>query len=198
MLENIKSSFFIKIIFSFLDEKTKLKLLKYNKSLQNNIDIYLINYRIFKNRYIIYDENGRGSEYNGINEKLIFKGEYLNGERNGKGQEFNSYGKLIYEGEFKNGKKNGKGKEYDLNGKLVFEGEFKNGLRNGNGKEYDFEGYLIFQGEYLNGNQWNGKGHKSEYIVTYELKDGKGFIVDKYFRGEYINGLRNGKKRIWW
>ena len=36
MLENIKSSFFIKIIFSFLDEKTKLKLVKYNKCLQNN------------------------------------------------------------------------------------------------------------------------------------------------------------------
>ena len=46
MLENIKSSFFIKIIFSFLDNKTKLKLMKYNKSLQNKIDISLINYKI--------------------------------------------------------------------------------------------------------------------------------------------------------
>ena len=45
MFEKIKSSFFIKIIFSFLDEKTKLKLLKYNKSLQNFININLINYK---------------------------------------------------------------------------------------------------------------------------------------------------------
>ena len=42
-MENIKSSFFMKIIFSFLDEKIKLKLVKYNKSLQNNININLIN-----------------------------------------------------------------------------------------------------------------------------------------------------------
>ena len=34
MLKNIKSSYFIKIIFVFLDEKQKLKLVKYNKSIQ--------------------------------------------------------------------------------------------------------------------------------------------------------------------
>ena len=56
MLENIKSSFFIKIIFSFLDNKTKLKLMKYNKSLQNKIDISLINYKILIKRYIINGE----------------------------------------------------------------------------------------------------------------------------------------------
>ena len=34
MLESIKSSYFTKIVFSYVDEKQKLKLVKYNKSLQ--------------------------------------------------------------------------------------------------------------------------------------------------------------------
>ena len=34
MLENIKSSYFVKIVFSIVDEKKKLKLIKYNKKLQ--------------------------------------------------------------------------------------------------------------------------------------------------------------------
>ena len=32
MLENIKSSYFVKIVFSYVNEKKKLKLVKYNKS----------------------------------------------------------------------------------------------------------------------------------------------------------------------
>ena len=45
MLKNVKSSYFIKIIFSFIYEKQKLKLIKYNKSLQDNMNISLINYK---------------------------------------------------------------------------------------------------------------------------------------------------------
>ena len=121
MLENIKSSFFIKIIFSFQVNKTKLKLVKYNKSLQNKIDISLINYKIFSQRYIVYGENGKAKEYMGYNDALKFEGEYSNGERNGKGKEYDYSGKLKFEGEFKNEKRNGKGKEYDYNGKIIFE-----------------------------------------------------------------------------
>ena len=134
MLENIKSFYFIKKLFSRVDERKKLKVVKYNKRLQNIIDINIINYMTFTNKYIIiYKENGKGKEFNSIDEKLIFKGE------------------------FKNVGRNGKGKEYHKNGKLKFEGEFKNGERNGKGKEYDDDGNLIFEGEYSNGKEWNGK-----------------------------------------
>ena len=42
MLKNIKSIYFSRFIFSFLDEKGKLELIKYNKSLQTNLNINLI------------------------------------------------------------------------------------------------------------------------------------------------------------
>ena len=47
MLKNVKSVYILKIFFSYVDERQKLKLLKYNKSLQNDIDISLINYKFF-------------------------------------------------------------------------------------------------------------------------------------------------------
>jgi len=39
MLEYVKSSYILKIVFSYADEKQKLKLVKYNKSLQKKINI---------------------------------------------------------------------------------------------------------------------------------------------------------------
>ena len=57
MLENVKSLYFAKIVFSFVDEKQKLKLVKRNKSLQKKLDISIINYMHFKGRYIIYESN---------------------------------------------------------------------------------------------------------------------------------------------
>ena len=47
MLKNVKASYFLRILFSFINEKQKLELIKYNKSLQENININLINYKIF-------------------------------------------------------------------------------------------------------------------------------------------------------
>ena len=41
MLENIKSSFFTKVLFSYLNEEIKLKMIKYNKNLQNLLGINL-------------------------------------------------------------------------------------------------------------------------------------------------------------
>jgi len=72
MLENVKSSYITKIVFSFVDEKQKLKLIKCNKSLQQKIDISIINYIHFKGRYIIYESNGKGKEYDKI-WRWIFK-----------------------------------------------------------------------------------------------------------------------------
>ena len=88
MLKKIKSTYFLKITFSYLEEEQKLKIVKYNKNLQKVIDINLNNYKFFSGRYIINLPNGITKEYNGYNDELIFIGEYLNGRRNGKGKEF--------------------------------------------------------------------------------------------------------------
>ena len=91
---NIKSIYFSRILFSHLDEKIKLKVIKYNKKLQNNLDIKLINYKLYSGKYIIYETKFKGKEYDGYNNNdLIFEGEYLNGEKNGKGKEYNNDGK---------------------------------------------------------------------------------------------------------
>ena len=46
MLENIKSSFFTNILFSYLNEEIKLKIIKYNKNFQNllGINLFIIKY----------------------------------------------------------------------------------------------------------------------------------------------------------
>ena len=62
MFKNVKSAYILRIIFSSMDEKQKLKLIKYSKSLQDNMNISLINYKIFSGKYIIYEQNGKGKE----------------------------------------------------------------------------------------------------------------------------------------
>ena len=135
MENKVDTLFIYKITFPYITEKKKLSLITYNKAIQNNFGIFLINYKIMSNKYIIIDKNGKGKEYN-IDNDLIFEGEYLNRKRNGKGKEYNFEGELIYEGEYLNDKRNGKGKEFD-DGKLIFEGEYLNGERNGRGKKYN-------------------------------------------------------------
>ena len=78
MLKNIKSSYFLKIIFSLLNEKQKLKLIKYNKKIQRSFNINLINYQLISGKYIIYESNRKGKEYNLYNNNLEYEGEYLN------------------------------------------------------------------------------------------------------------------------
>ena len=64
MLKKSKSSYFINILFSYVDEKKKLKIIKYNKSLQKKLNISIIYYIIFQGKYIEYESNIRGKEYN--------------------------------------------------------------------------------------------------------------------------------------
>ena len=216
MLKNI-SSHFIKLIFIYIDEKQKLKIVKCNKNLQKNIDINIINYKFFTGKYIIYQSKRIGKEYIGKDNILVYEGEYLNGERNGKGKEYYRNGKLKFEGEYLLGKEwigsifdgkgniilnnniNGKGKEYAWYDILRFEGEYLNGKRQGKGKEYFDNGQLLFEGEYLNDLKWNGKGYDKSGNIIYELKGGKGLIKEYNYRdslifeGEYLNGKRNGK-----
>ena len=180
MLKKIKSTFFVKLLFTFLHEKIKLKMVKYNKNMQKQIDISIINYKLFTGNFIIYESKGQGEEYNYINE-------------------------LIYVGEYKNGERNGKGKEYDYE-ELIYEGEYLNGKRNGKGIEYNLSDTPIFKGEYLNGKKWNGRGffisNNNKNKIEYEIRNGKGFCQERFiydqllffaYEGEYKNGERNGK-----
>jgi len=157
MLKDIKSKFLIQYVFSLLDQKRKFKLVENNKSLQNKLDIKLIDYKQLSGKYIIYEEIGKGKEYNYKGE-IEFEGKYLKGVKNGKGKEYFKNGKLKFEGEYLNGKRlNGNG--YDTNNKIIYE------LKNGKGyaKEYNYKGEIEFEGEYLDGEK-NGKG--KEYYCS--------------------------------
>ena len=101
MLKNIKTSYFLEILFSYVNEEQKFKIMKYNKNLQKSINISIINYKLFLGKYIIYESNGIGKEYKGTDDTLLFEGEYLHGERHGKGKEYYSDGNLLFEGEYK-------------------------------------------------------------------------------------------------
>ena len=59
MLNKIKSYYFCKLLLSYISEGRKLKIIKYNKCLRNKIDISIRNYKIYRNKYIIYEENGK-------------------------------------------------------------------------------------------------------------------------------------------
>ena len=199
MLNQVKSELIIKNIFANVINERKLKLLSYNKSLQNKLK----DYRRYSERYIIFDDNGKGKEYNSFNDNLIFEGEYLKGKRNGKGIEYNNDGNIIFEGEYLKGKRNGKGIEFNNDGTLIYEGEYANGERNGKGKEFNLNGDLIFDGIYMNGEKWERvKRELDKYNgkLNFERKYKYGKINvrekeynDIIFIGEYINGKRNGK-----
>ena len=112
---NIKSSYIIRTIFSFLTEKQKLNMIIYNKELQKTFQVDIEDYKKISGKYRKDGKNGKVREYIINTDKLRFEGEYLNGKRNGKGKEYYNDGKLRFEGNYLNGKKwNGKG--YNING----------------------------------------------------------------------------------
>ena len=201
MIKSIKSLVILKYICRNIDHGRILDLFKYNKKIQNKLNINLIDYKRFSERYIIFDNNGKGKEYNSFNDDLIFEGDYLRGKRNGKGIEYNEDGDIIFEGEYLNGKRNGKGIEFNDNDILIYEGEYLNDKRHGKGKEFNFKGDLIFDGEYLNGEK--RKDIKSNFDKFEVLNSERDYnygkiknIKNKYnkneYIGEYINGKRNG------
>ena len=200
MLEDIKSIYTLKIIFSFVNEGKKLGIVRHNKNLQKNIDISLVNYQLFSGKYLVYEAGGKvkGKEYDCYNEQLMFEGEYLNGKRNGKGKEYNEEGIdgiPFFEGEYLNGKRNGKGYGFSPILNAIYEGEYLNGVINGKGKEYDSYGNVQFEGKYLNNIRFEGKAFYNGKPL-YNLIDGKGKIEKNnfyMFEGEFLNGLKNGK-----
>ena len=134
-MDKIKSSFFIKFLLSYTNDRRKYKIIAYNKTLQNILGINLLDYKRMSGKYILGDINGKGKEYD-YKENVLYEGEFLKGKRNGKGKEFGEYFDLAYEGEYLNGKRHGKGKEFNYFGVLIFEGEYLNGERNGKGIEH--------------------------------------------------------------
>ena len=191
MLENVNSIYIIKFLFSFLNDKRGLEIVKYNKKAQNILDLSIKNYKLFSDCYLILDKKGNGKEYFTHNNILKFEGKYLNGKRNGFGKEYNGF-----EGEYLNGKRNGKGKEYS--GKdLIFEGEYKNNKR-WSGKGYNKKNIILCDLNKCKGISMN----EEQKIPIYELKNGKGIYKEYSFfhvhtvltlEGEYKNGELNGK-----
>jgi len=154
MLSNIRSIYIVEIIFSYIEEKSKLKIIRHNKDFQKKMGIELIHYKLLSGRFIKYEKDKIAKEYRILNNNIIYEGEYLNGKRHGKGKEFYETGELRYEGEYLNGKRKGKGKEFYIIGSLLFEGE------------------------YSNGNRWNGKGYDPKNNLIYEIKDGNGKVKE--------------------
>ena len=56
MLDLINSYYITKIVFSYANEVQKLKIVKYTKKLQKDLDITILNYKLFKGKYIIYEK----------------------------------------------------------------------------------------------------------------------------------------------
>ena len=72
MLDNIRSKYIVKQIFSLMNEKQKLNIIKHNKNLQNIIGINLTDYKIIFGKYIKYEKDGSVKEFNIANDKLLF------------------------------------------------------------------------------------------------------------------------------
>ena len=213
-IEEIKSLYIIKEVFSFLSKKQKLNMIIYNKKLQKLLLVDIEDYKKISGKYKIGTKNGNGKEFILNTNHLIFEEEYLNRKRNGKGKEYYESGKLEFEGEFLNGERNGKGKEGD--GYYAFEGEYLNGLRNGKGKDYlgdklIFEGEYLYgqkykgkyyvnnkleyEGEYLYNKKWNGKGYDEEGNIIYELNNGNGKVKEYDYDGILIFEWNKKQKR---
>ena len=145
MLKNIKNHFFIRYCFSFICELKKFKLAKYNKKLQNILNINLEDYKDFSDGRIIFYQESK--EENNINcgGSLNSGAENIEKKRKRKGTE--SYSNVFFEGEYINGERNGKGKEYLTYVNFSYH------------SESTIKKVLKFEGEYLNNRRWNGVGY---------------------------------------
>ena len=112
MLNNLKSNLILKKIFCYPEEKVRLNIIKYNKTIQNKLNIDIEKYKKVSGIRRNILKNGEIKEYSLATKKLIYNGGFNNKKKNGKGKEFDlDTGYLIYEGDYINGEKNGFGKE---------------------------------------------------------------------------------------
>ena len=87
-IKRIKSKVILAKIFSILWETSKLKLLFYNKEIQQKLDIDIEIYKKICKIDKKIETNGKGFIYLKNTDLLIFEGEYKNGLKNGKGKEY--------------------------------------------------------------------------------------------------------------
>ena len=215
MLTKIKSIKILKNIFSFLKENIKLKIIIYNKALQDKLNISSEKYKKESNKILLIEENGFGKIMHQTNKFVFFEGKFENGNKNGKGKEYqiiltelkkkntkiiisnekeiNEYfRKYVFKEGCKRDKIDYKGKEFNFEIKLKFEGEYLNGKRNGKGTEYGYIDNILFEGEYLDGKRWNGNG------IEFDKKKLKIFNC-RYKNGKKISGKiysNSGERRI--
>ena len=91
MFENIKSLHISKNIFCYLNQRIKLNIIQYNKSLQNLQNINIIDYRILSGKYIVYEKydknrKGKGKLYDTCDNTLLFEGEFLESKKMERGK----------------------------------------------------------------------------------------------------------------
>ncbi len=101
-INNIKSIYLLKKVFSLVDEKIKLLLLNHNKKIQKKLKIDIERFKKLSQRYRIILENG-------ICREFLINTNYL-----------------LFEGEFKDGKKHGRGYGYYYNKDLSLDEEYLN------------------------------------------------------------------------
>ena len=130
MIHNVRAQGILQIIFSYLNVKTKLYIINYNKTLFQKLEIDIEFVKKTSGKYRKGRLKGKdiGKEYSLEDDILIFEGEYLNGKKNGHGKEFYLNGDIKFEGEYLNGRRNGFGREYDYENKIKFEGNYPNNV----------------------------------------------------------------------
>jgi len=122
--------------------------------------------------------NGKGLKYV-LEKDHLYKGDFVNSLRHGYGIDYRVNSK--YEGQFFFDKKCGKG-EIILNNGDIYKGEFKNNKINGYGHYIWKKSSHEYIGYFLDG-KFHGEG-------LYKWGN------EKYFKGQYINGLKEGKGEV--
>ena len=59
MLKNVKSSYIIEIILSYIRDERKFDIIKYNKKFKKILKINLNDYKALSGKYMIRDEIGK-------------------------------------------------------------------------------------------------------------------------------------------
>ena len=75
--KSIKSSYNLKEIFCFVNQRRTLKLIIYNKNIQKKLKVNIVDYKNASGKYKVGRRNGKGSEYTQNTNILIFEGEYM-------------------------------------------------------------------------------------------------------------------------
>jgi len=88
MLEKINSKYILKHIFQFLNKKYFLKIINYNKSLQERCSIDTLEYKKYAIVYVLKDKDGNYILKSPKNNFIFYKGGYSKKAKNGFGEEY--------------------------------------------------------------------------------------------------------------